>query len=291
MKIKEDIILIAGPTASGKTGLAIDLARANDGLIINADSMQVYADLRVLTARPSSEEEAFAPHLLFGHKDGATAYSVAHWIEDVRPFLERSKTEKRKLVIVGGTGLYFNSLLQGLSPMPEIDPDVRTKWRNEDQVTQRLHDRLGELDPEAAAVLNPMDRQRVMRALEIFETTGKSILEWQEGEGAPVLPEGAEIKRILLMPERSVLHERINKRFDLMLDEGALQEVNALLERELDPALPVMKAIGVPQLAAYLRGELSLEDAAERAKAASRQYAKRQSTWFRNSFDENWKIF
>ena len=161
MKIEEDIILIAGPTASGKTGLAIDLAQANDGVIVNADSMQVYADLRVLTARPSPEEEAAAPHFLFGHKDGAAAYSVAGWLVDVKPLLDRFLQDRRQIIFVGGTGLYFNSLLYGLSPMPEIDPGIRDKWRKENLDPKSLHARLGEFDPEAAAVLLPTDRQRL----------------------------------------------------------------------------------------------------------------------------------
>ncbi|MEM9278443.1 MAG: tRNA (adenosine(37)-N6)-dimethylallyltransferase MiaA [Pseudomonadota bacterium] len=289
MKIMEDIILIAGPTASGKTGLAIEIAQANDAVIINTDSMQVYSDLRIITARPSPEEEAAALHFLFGYKDAAEAYSVAHWLNDVEPLLAGFLTEQRKVIFVGGTGLYFNALLFGLSPMPEIDPLVREKWRTSDLASGDLYKELTTLDPEAASQLRLSDRQRIVRALEVVESTGKSILEWQEGQGASLLPENLATKRVLLMPERALLHERINMRFDQMVEAGGLDEVEHLLQRKLDPSLPAMKAIGVPQLAAHLAGELPLEEAIEKAKAATRQYAKRQSTWFKNSFEEGWE--
>ncbi len=283
MKIDADIVLIAGPTASGKTRLAIDIARANGALVLNADSMQVYRELRILSARPSPEEEARAPHHLFGHVGGDEAYSVARWVEDVKPYLETG----RNLVIVGGTGLYFNTLLNGLSPIPETPGDVRRKWRDAGEVpTGELH---RQLDPQAAAVLNPGDRQRIIRALEVHESTGRSIIEWQKTAGKPVLPSEANIARLLLMPDRKILHERINRRFELMVEEGAIDEVSSLLALNYPSGAPVMKAIGVPQLAGYLDRELSLEEALEKGKAATRQYAKRQSTWFRNSFGEGWK--
>ncbi|MEM7215068.1 MAG: tRNA (adenosine(37)-N6)-dimethylallyltransferase MiaA [Pseudomonadota bacterium] len=290
MKIEEDIILIAGPTASGKTGIAIEIAQANNAVIFNADSMQVYRDLRIITARPDPEEEAAASHHLFGYKDAADIFSVAQWLEDVEPLMLCVLAENRKIVFVGGTGLYFNALLNGLSPMPEVNPEVRKRWRNNQTHTEVLHQELKNKDPVAAGKLLSSDRQRIIRALEIFESTGKSIISWQEEKGVSIIPENIGLKHLLLMPERPLLHERINHRFDLMVEGGGIEEVQKLLRRNLDLSLPAMKAIGVPQISEYLEGEVSLEEAIEKAKAATRQYAKRQSTWFRNTFDDQWYI-
>lgn len=283
MKLDDDIVLIAGPTASGKTGLAIEIAQSNDAVILNADSMQVYEELRIVSARPSDEEMAKAPHELFGHVKGNQDYSVARWLKDVEPFLKQG----RKLVLVGGTGLYFNALLEGLSPMPEIKPEIRNKWRKQDAVpAEKLH---ALLDREAARELRPSDRQRIIRALEVFDSTGKSIVEWQRQKGETILPKSSRVGKLLLMPERSTLHGRINLRFEQMVEHGAVAEVRNLLALGYPTNLPVMKAIGVPHLAGYLKGQDSLSEAMEKAKAATRQYAKRQSTWFRNSFGEGWK--
>ncbi len=290
MKIEEDIIVIAGPTASGKTGLAINLAKQNNAVIFNADSMQVYRDLQVLTARPSLEEEAQAPHFLFGHRDGAQSYSVAAWLDEVKPLLADFHRNKRKVIFVGGTGLYFNALLQGISPIPEIPSAIREKWRAKETVAAgELHSLLAEMDPTAAKQVRNNDRQRILRALEVFESTGKSIIEWQQYTGTPPIDEAWTVRKLLMMPERSVLHSRINSRFDIMIDRGAQTEVRELLSRSIAPSRPVMKAIGVPQLASYLAGDLRMDIAIEQAKAATRQYAKRQSTWFRNSFDDDWE--
>jgi len=288
MKIKQNVILIAGPTASGKTSAAIRLAQENDAVILNTDSMQVYADLKIITARPDDEELASAPHRLFGHVSGNEVYSVAHWLEDVEPILKSFLSEKRTVIFAGGTGLYFNALLEGLSPVPDIKEDIRKKWRANDLTTDVLHEALQKIDPIAAKELRPSDRQRMIRALEVFESTGRSIFEWQKDKGKPLLQD-ISVKKILIMPERPVLHERINMRFDQMVEEGALQEVEALLTKNLQETASVMKAIGVPQFASHLRGEISLEEAIEKAKAATRQYAKRQSTWFNNSFDDGWE--
>ena len=291
MVFDEDVLLIAGPTASGKTALSIDAAQHNDAVIINTDSMQVYADLRVISARPSAEETAQAPHFMFGHVDGGTAYSVAQWLYDLSACLEQCDLRNRKLIFVGGTGLYFNALLQGLSPVPQIDEKVREKWRIAGQFISgpELHKELQRLDPEMARQLRESDRQRVTRALEVYESTGTSLLEWQKKKGEPYFPRHVSFRKVLVMPERARLHERINLRFDLMIENGAMEEVKSLIARDLDPTLPVMKAIGVPHLASYLKGECNLPEAVEKAKAASRQYAKRQSTWFRNSFDDGWE--
>lgn len=287
MKFDEDVLLIAGPTASGKTALAIQAAQENDAIIINADSMQVYLDLRVVTARPSEDEEAQAPHHLFGHVDGGEAYSVAKWLEDVRDLMAGCN---RKLVFVGGTGLYFNALLEGISPVPGIDDKTRKKWRVASQLitAPELYKELVRLDPDTAKTLRESDTQRVVRALEVIESTGRPLADWQTQKGEPLLPPTMSVCKVLMMPERDILHQRINHRFDVMLEAGALDEVRRLSERGLDPVFPVMKAIGVPQLSAFLDGMTTLEEAAERAKAASRQYAKRQSTWFRNSLGEGW---
>lgn len=287
MKHDEDIILIAGPTASGKTSASIKLAQANDAVIINADSMQVYENLRIISARPSQEETSQAPHYLFGHRSGAAAYSVAQWLDDVRPLMHRFLAEKRTIIFVGGTGQYFNAMLEGMSPMPDIDEDIRQKIRAmEDVSSPDLHKML---DEKAAKELRPSDRQRIKRALEVYQSTGKSIIDWQAEKGVPLVPETASVKKLLVMPPRADIHDRINRRFDMMVEEGALQEIEALIQKGFDPSLPVMKAIGVPQLAAHLAGEMELTEAIEKAKAATRQYAKRQSTWFNNSFGEGWE--
>ena len=286
MKRTEDIILIAGPTASGKTSVAIEIARANGAVIFNADSMQVYKELQIVSARPSEAEEAQAQHFLFGHVSGNQTYSVAHWLRDVAPMFSKFRDQGRQIIFVGGTGLYFNALLDGLSPMPEINPDIREKWRSMDQASSSDLHRM--LDPVAAEALRPSDRQRILRALEVFESTGRSIFDWQAEKGEPLIGSHLTVAKLLQMPPRVDIHDRINRRFDLMIEQGALDEVRALLELGYPESVPVMKAIGVPQLASHLRGEFSLDEAIERAKAATRQYAKRQSTWFNNSFDENW---
>ena len=289
MKLDEDIILIAGPTASGKTSAAIELAQVNDAVIFNADSMQVYEDLRIISARPSDEEIAQAPHFLFGHMSGNQTYSVAHWLEDVRPLMDKFLSQNRKIIFVGGTGLYFNALLEGMSPMPDVDEVIRKKIREmEDIPSQELHKML---DEKAAKELRPSDRQRIKRALEVYQSTGKSIIDWQSENGVPLICESLSVKKFLVMPPRATIHERINMRFDKMVEEGALKEVETLVAKEFPKTAPVMKAIGVPQLTAHIAGEMPLDEAIEKSKAATRQYAKRQSTWFNNSFGQGWQIF
>ncbi len=240
-------------------------------------------------AGTADEEISQAPHHLFGHRSGAEAYSVAHWLDDVRPLYEIFSAEKRKMIFVGGTGQYFNALLDGISPMPDIKPEIRNHIRSMvDVPSEELHTML---DEKAAKELRPSDRQRITRALEVYQCSGKSIIDWQAEKGEPIISGGVSVKKFLVMPPRSDIHERINMRFDRMVEAGALDEIKALMQKGLDPSLPIMKAIGVPQLAAYLNGELNLEEAIEKAKAATRQYAKRQSTWFNNSFGEGWEIW
>jgi tRNA dimethylallyltransferase len=277
-------ILIAGPTASGKSALALRLARERDGVVINADSMQIYADLRGITARPSPQEEAQAPHRLYGHVDGAVNYSVGRYVEDATRVLEEVRGQGLLPILIGGTGLYFKALTEGLSNIPPVPDAVRDAVREEAEGldTPALHALLTARDPLAAARLRPSDRLRVMRALEVHATTGRSILSFQDAKQPGPLAD-AEPLKFFLNPDRADLRARIDRRFEEMVGEGALDEVRALMARGLDPMLPVMRAHGVPGLIAHLRGEMSLADAIGRAQGDTRAYAKRQFTWFRNS--------
>ena len=276
-------ILIAGPTASGKSALALALAERIGGVVINADSMQVYADLAIITARPPAADLARAPHVLYGHVRAAEAYSVGRWLADIAGALETAGADGRVPIIAGGTGLYFEALLNGLSPVPGIAPGVRAHWRAEAARLGplALHAELSARDPAMAARLRPSDPQRVTRALEVLESTGRSLAEWQGVASQPVIKSHAAV-RIVLTPDRDSLYARCNARFDAMLAEGALQEVAALKAQALPPELPAMRATGVRELMAHLRGELSLETAAQAAKAETRRFAKRQGTWIRN---------
>lgn len=283
-------LLIAGPTASGKSALAIALAEELGGSIVNADSMQVYGELRVLTARPAPEEEARVPHRLYGHVPAAVAYSVARWLEDAAAVVRSTEAEGRLPIIVGGTGLYFAALLEGLSPVPAIPQAVREHWRREAERVQpvQLHAMLAARDPAMAARLMPLDRQRVTRALEVIEATGTSLAEWQTRSGTPLLA-GAETLRLLIAPERDLLRERCAGRFGQMLATGALVEVEALLQMQLENELPAMRAVGVRPLARHIRGTISLGQATEEAIAETRQLAKRQMTWARQRMgDWHW---
>ena len=285
-------ILIAGPTASGKSALALHMAKKTGGFIVNTDSMQVYDVLDLLSARPQSDELREAEHFLYGHVAPSVSYSTGKWFADVEALLSRADLRTRTPIFVGGTGLYFRALLGGLSQMPEVPADVREHWRNRmsEEGAEALHTHLTELDPEIAATLRPTDSQRIVRALEVFEGTGKSLLHWQKNTGT-ALVDDASATKIVLLPDRKWLGERIAQRFNLMWDHGALDEVRALSALRLDPALPAMKAIGVREISAFFAGEMTREDAIERSIIATRQYAKRQSTWFRNQLDESWKVF
>lgn len=279
-------ILIAGQTASGKSALAIRIARQVGGAIINADSMQVYEELQLLTARPTTADMQEIPHALYGHVPARLAYSVGHWLEDVGAVLEDLLARGQRPVIVGGTGLYFKALLEGLSPVPAIGEDVRRKWRQRAKDPGfDLHDALAAMDPQMAARLQPGDRQRLARALEVKEATGNSLLYWQEQSGRGLLDPDNTVK-LVVKTERDELYARCDERFDLMMANGALQEVEKLVKQKLDPGLPAMRALGLPPLKAFLLGETTLCRAVEKAKTSTRQYAKRQGTWLRRNMSE-----
>lgn len=286
----KNAILIAGPTASGKSALALELAEREGGVIVNADSMQVYSELDVLTARPSKADVERAPHALYGHVHPGTAYSTGAWLREVEQLVETGRFAKQSLIFVGGTGLYFRALLDGLSEMPDIPAEIRNRWRGRltEEGAERLHALLTRQDPIAAAQLRPSDGQRIVRALEVLEASGRSILEWQLAQGRPLV-DHASAKLYVIEPDRAELVRRIETRFDRMLQQGALEEVRALAALELDPMLPAMKAIGVRELTAAEAGEISIDEAISRSKAATRQYAKRQATWFRHQLGPRWE--
>ncbi|MDI4640040.1 tRNA (adenosine(37)-N6)-dimethylallyltransferase MiaA [Rhodoblastus acidophilus] len=289
MSIDKDVqaVLLAGPTASGKSARAIDLARERNGVVINADSMAVYRDLPILSARPTIGEMGDIRHLLFGHIGAERNYSVGLWLSDARAALEEARRIGRLPIFVGGTGMYFKALLHGLSNIPAVPAEVRARVRAEAQGVppEELHAKLRARDPETAARLRPSDPQRILRALEIFEAAGAPLATFQGArEGA--LLDAARCHRLFLAPERENLYTRIDARFDRMMAQGALDEARRLMARGLDSALPAMRAVGVPGLMAFLRGEISLETAVEKGKRDSRQYAKRQFTFARTQLPE-----
>lgn len=279
MPLEKRAVLIAGPTASGKSALAIALAHERGGVVVNADAMQVYRELRILTARPSEEDEAQVPHRLYGHVAGAGAYSVARWLADATTEIEAVWRSGRVPIITGGTGLYFKALEQGLADIPLIPPDITEKWR---AAKGDLHAELAKRDEGAAARLNPNDRQRIIRAIEVFEGTGRPLDYWQREAQSHAMLAGTEVERIFLNPDRKVLYRRADERFARMVKEGAVEEVKALLALGIDTAKPVMKAIGVREIAAFLSGWRGLDDAIEAGQTATRHYIKRQLTWWRN---------
>jgi tRNA dimethylallyltransferase len=280
---RPDAILIAGPTASGKSALALALAEKFGGVIINADSMQVYRDLRVITARPTAAEEARAPHRLYGHVDAAENYSVGRWCVDVQTALTEAEQANTMAIVVGGTGLYFKALTQGLAAVPPIPADIRAGVRERlaNEGIEALYAQLAQRDPDAAARLKPGDRARIARALEVIEATGRPLADWH-GEGMQPILDPARAIKVFLAPDRAELHRRIDARFDAMLAAGALDEVRKLAARGLDPLLPAMKAHGVPWLIRHLQGDIALEEAAEGGKRDTKRYTKRQATWFRH---------
>ncbi|WP_417417417.1 tRNA (adenosine(37)-N6)-dimethylallyltransferase MiaA [Hoeflea sp.] len=283
-------LLIAGPTASGKSALAVKMARELGGEIVNADSMQVYGVLDRLTARPDSQDLAEVPHHLYGHVSPGTAYSTGIWLDQATEVIAAIRARGALPVIVGGTGLYFRALTGGLSEMPEIPDPIRNELRTrlETEGVEALHAELAGLDPVMGERLRPADRQRILRALEVVRATGRSITEFQ-GRGGAMIVDPLSARCMVLEPARPELHARINQRFDRMVQDGAIDEVRQLIALDIPPQHPAMKAIGVSQIADYLAGRHSLERAVELASTATRQYAKRQMTWFRNQLGEEWQ--
>lgn len=278
--------LIAGPTASGKSALAIVLARRTGGTVINADSAQVYAELRVLSARPSVEEEAQAQHRLFGHVAGTADYSAVHWAEEAKAEIAAAHDRGSLPILAGGTGMYIRTLLDGIAPVPEIDPAIRAEVRA--LPVAETHALLRTADPEAANRLNPADTTRVARALEVIRSTGRTLAAWQAHRVGGI-GDTIDLVPLILLPDRAWLRERCDRRLCAMFDEGAIEEVENLLQRSDIPAnASVRRAIGVAEITAFLSGSFNRAEALERAQAATRQYAKQQYTWLRNQPPADW---
>jgi tRNA dimethylallyltransferase len=281
------VILIAGPTASGKSALALELAAKLGGVIINADSMQVYRDLRIITARPTPDEERRVPHRLYGHVDAAENYSVGRWFGEAAAALADTFGQGRPAIMTGGTGLYFSTLTRGIAAVPPVPAEIRRVVRNRlaTEGVAALHQELSKRDPATAARLKPGDRARITRALEVVLATGRSLTQWHE-DNMPARLDLAAAAKVFLMPNRDELGLRIDARFDAMMAAGALEEVRAFAARNLDPNLPAMKAHGVPWLIRHLKGEIAMAEAVAQAKRDTRRYTKRQATWFRNQLPQ-----
>jgi tRNA dimethylallyltransferase len=279
------LAVIAGPTASGKSALALALAERSGGVVINADSAQVYRDLRIVSARPPAGEEARAPHRLYGYRDGAEACSAADWAADAKSVIREAQSEGRVPILAGGTGLYIRTLLDGIAPVPPIDPATRATVRA--LAVMDAYQALHREDAEAAARLRPTDTTRIARALEVVRSTGRPLAEWQREKSGGIAGE-VRLLPLILLPPRDWLYARCDQRFEAMLGQDGIEEVRRLLARGLDPALPVMRAIGVPEMAAFLRGELSRDEALAAGRTATRQYAKRQYTWFSRQPPADW---
>jgi tRNA dimethylallyltransferase len=286
--LKPPLALIAGPTASGKSALAIALAESARGVIINADSAQVYRDLPVLSASPTAADRARAEHRLYGFLDGATPCSAADWAGAARNEIAEVHAEGRLPILAGGTGLYLRTLLFGIAPVPPIDPEVRSNVRDSSVDDNRTM--LLEHDPEAAARLNPGDKARIARALEVVLSTGRTIGDWQQRHEGGIAVD-VDLRPLILLPPREWLYRRCDERFARMMQEGAVEEVKALLARNLDPSLPVMRGIGVREIGALLAGEVSQEEAVAAGQQATRRYAKRQYTWFAHQPPSQWPRF
>ncbi|WP_455478205.1 tRNA (adenosine(37)-N6)-dimethylallyltransferase MiaA [Bartonella sp. B10] len=283
------ITLIAGPTASGKSALALKIAQEKNAVIINTDSMQIYDTLNILTARPTRKDTAIIPHYLYGYVNPSLHYSVGQWLRDVDKIL--STLTSKSFIFVGGTGLYFRALLEGISEIPHVPDIIRQKWRLQlnEEGAESLYQRLLQVDICLSEKISSQDGQRIVRALEVYEATGKRLSWWQKKKTTPLVRQDCA-EKILLIPPRQLLYERINTRFNDMVKKGALEEVIAMKKLMLSPLLPAMKAIGVRELMAHLDGYKSFDDALEEAKIKTRRYAKRQMTWFRNQFDKKWTI-
>ena len=287
-ELRPPLVLIAGPTASGKSALALALAQQIKGVIVNADSAQIYRDIKVLSAAPTEQELQGAEHRLYGTHDGALPCSAAEWAGLARQEIDDIHQSTRTPILVGGTGLYLRTLLDGIAPVPAIDADIRGRVR--EAAVEENYQKLLTLDPEAAGRLNPGDSARINRALEVILSTGRTLAEWQkEREGG--IGDRVELKPLILLPPRKWLYARCDERFAHMIDRGAVTEVERLLARKLNPNLPVMRAIGVRELAGYLLGRSSLDEAVAAGQQATRRYAKRQYTWFAHQPPAEWPRF
>jgi len=284
---KRTITLIAGPTASGKSDFALKLAEENDAVIVNADSMQIYDVLNVITARPSAEDMARVQHYLYGYVSPEKQYSTGKWLKDVSDIL---KSVDSNLIFVGGTGLYFKALTEGLATIPDIPEETRKKWRTrlEGEGASELYKLLQGIDYELSRRLSEKDGQRVIRALEVYDATGKTLSYWQNKKTESLLETG-NLTKFLLLPERDVVYRRIEERFDKMVENGALEEARALDELGLNPSMPAMKAIGIPEFIEVLKGKKTIGEAIVEAKTNTRRYAKRQMTWFRHQLGDDWE--
>ena len=287
-KARPPLVLIAGPTASGKSALALALAETEDGMVINADSAQIYQDLPILSATPSEEDRSRAEHRLYGTRDGALPCSAADWAKLATDEIKRAHDLGKVPILVGGTGLYLRTLLDGIAPVPNIDPEVRRRIRERPVAENR--EALGRLDPQAAAQLNPADTTRIARALEVAQSTGRTLKDWQSRRQGGI---GGQVglRPLILLPPRDWLYARCDARFAAMVDQGAIAEVERLLARNLDPSLPVMRAIGVAEIAAFLRGEADRDAMIAAGQQATRNYAKRQYTWFAHQPPVDWPRF
>ncbi len=285
---KPPVALIAGPTASGKSALALELAERTGGVVVNADSAQVYRDLPILSAAPAADDLARAEHRLYGVRDGSEPCSAADWAEMARLEIADIHASDRMPILVGGTGLYLRTLLDGIAPVPPIDSEVRYRVRESSAEENRR--KLAMLDPGASARLKPADKARIARALEVILSTGRTLSEWQqEREGG--MGHEVELRPLILLPPRDWLYRRCDERFTRMIEQGVVEEVQALLARDLNPNLPVMRAIGVREISAMLRGELLREQAIAAGQQATRRYAKRQYTWFAHQPPAEWPRF
>jgi tRNA dimethylallyltransferase len=285
----QSILLILGPTASGKSAYAVAMARRHDGEIINMDSMQVYADLQILTARPTLDDMAGIPHHMFGHVDAAVAYSTGIWIDEAMAAIADIQSRGKRPILVGGTGLYAHALTEGLVPTPPVPANIRANTRLSVGADPRAaHARLMQVDPDAAKRIEPKDIVRIARALEVFEATGRPLSDWHKDPQPPLLAKDTW-EGVALMPERGELYARIEARFDAMMDAGGLNEAHALWQRRLDPDLPAMKAVGIPPFGDFFEHQIDYETAVSRSVLDSRHYAKRQMTWIRNRA-KGWKV-
>ena len=285
MGIRPPVIVIAGPTASGKSALGLALAEQKHGVIVNADSAQIYRDVPILSAAPTQEDRSRAEHRLYGVVAGATPCSAADWAKLAREEITRAHQASRLPILVGGTGLYLRTLLDGIAPVPTIDPAIRAEIRDASAEVNLA--RLARLDPDRASRLNPGDRARVARALEVIVSTGRTLTDWQKDREGGIAA-SVELHPLVLLPPRDWLYERCNARFEHMVETGAIEEVARLLARALNPRLPVMRAIGVKEITAFIHGEISREEMVASGQQATRRYAKRQYTWFAHQPPPEW---